>query len=214
MRRRLMLRNASGGGKPVLPDAYQRCEWVGVSYNRKQRFINISDDILTKADLANYVFSFTMGNISDKYSASVQTVGIVCGTSANAGCYVASQGNLLGMGYDTIGQYSSTPKRDYEMRWTSTGGTVYSGSDVIATRNFIGMTGDQRFAIGSPNNVNYPYSFECYKAKIIHQNAVIVDLIPCYRKSDNAIGFYDVVGNVFRFNTGNFAFNAKGVDVN
>ena len=215
MSRRLMLRNASGGGEPVLPDAYQRCEWVGVSSNNRQRLVYISDTILTKADLSDYVFSFTMGNISDEYQHPdpYNRVGIVCGTSANAGCYFASQNNLLGMGYDSIGQYSSTPKRDYEMRWTATGGTVYSGADVITTRNFTNMTGSQRFLIGSPSANNNPSSFECYRAKIIHQNTVIADLIPCYRKSDNAIGFYDVVGNKFRFNTGSSAFNAKGADI-
>lgn len=212
LRRRVM--GQSGGVEPVLPDAYQRCEWVGVSSNRSQRHVYISDAMLTKADLANYVFSFTMGNITDAYNSGAVTVGIVCGTSANAGCYFASRNNLLGMGYDNIGQYSGTPKRDYEMRWTATGGTVYSGGDVIATRNFTNMTGNQKFLIGSSAVNNYPSSFECYRAKIIHQNTEIANLIPCYRKSDGAIGFYDVIGNVFRYNTtGTKAFNAKGADV-
>lgn len=214
MSRRLMLRNASGGGEPILPDAYQRCEWVGVSSSASQRrYVYVFDSNLTKADLSDYVFQFTMGNITDVYPSNSQQVGIVCGTSANAGCFFASKHNLLGMGYDNIGQYSSTPKRDYEMRWTATGGTVYSGGDVIATRNFTNMTGNQRFLIGSSAGSNFPTSFECYRAKIIHQNTVIADLIPCYRKSDGAIGFYDVVGNVFRFSTGIPALNAKGADV-
>lgn len=171
------------------------------------------DSNLTKAELFDYVFQFTMGDIIDGHSASSQTVGIVCGTSSDAGCYFASRNNLLVMAYNSIGQYSSTPKRDYEMRWTATGGTVYSGGNVIATKDFTSMTGSQRFLIGSSHASNNPYSFKCYRAKIIYQNAVTADLIPCYRKSDNAIGFYDVVGNVFRFNTGNYAFNAKGADV-
>lgn len=197
----------------MLPAEYQRCEWVGISNNSVQRLIYISDAVLTKADLADYIFSFTMGNITDNYSAGTQTVGILCGTSANAGCYFCSQHNLLGMGSDSIGQYSSTPKRDYEMRWTATGGTVYSGSDVIATRNFTTMTGNQRFLIGSSADANYTTAFKCYGAKITYQNTVVADLIPCYRKSDGVIGFYDIIGNTFRSNTGNSAFNAKGADI-
>lgn len=214
MSRRLMLRNASGGGEPILPDAYQRCEWVGVSSSAsRRRYVYVFDSYLTKADLSDYVFQFTMGNITDGYPSNSQRVGIVCGTSANAGCYFASRHNLLGMGYDSIGQYSSTPKRDYEMMWTASGGVVYSGGDVIATRNFTNMTGNQRFLIGSSADANFPTSFECYRAKIIHQNTLIADLIPCYRKSNSVIGFYDVVGDVFRYNTGALAFNAKGADV-
>lgn len=213
MRRRLMLRNTSGGWEPVLPDAYQRCEWVGVSRNNTDRAILIHDNILTKAELADYVFSFTMGNISDSYYSSDQLIGIVCGTSGNAGCYLGSKHNLLGMGSNAIGEYSSVQKRDYEMRWTENSGAVYSGNDIIISRNFTSTSGDQQFKIGVTSTANRPLSFECYKAKITKQNTVIADLIPCYRKSDGAIGFYDVVGNVFRFSTGNYGFNAKGADV-
>lgn len=209
-RRRMMMHRT--GASPVLPAEYQQCEWVGLSNNVAPRFIHISDTILTKADLADYVFSFTMGNISDNYIAGGNAVGIVCGTSTNAGCYFASQHGLLGMGYDTIGQYSSAPKRDYEMRWTATGGTVYSGGDVIATRNFTNMTGDQQFLIGSSLGSNVSKAFECYGAKIAYQNTVVANLIPCYRKSDGVIGFYDVVGNLFRSSEIG-VFNAKGADI-
>lgn len=204
---------SSVGVSPVLPAEYQECEWVGVSNNNTQRLIYISDAVLTKADLADYVFRFTMGDISDIYPPGGQTVGIVCGTSANAGCYFCSQNNLLGMGYNSVGQYSSKPKRDYEMMWTASGGVVYSGGNVITSRNFINMTGNQQFLIGSSAGYNYTTAFKCYNAKITYQNTVVADLIPCYRKSDDVIGFYDVVGNVFRFNTENSAFNAKGADV-
>lgn len=197
----------------MLPAEYQACEWVGVSNNVARKFINIYNTVLTKADLADYVLSFTMGSISDSYLTGAQSVGIICGTSANAGCYFCSQHNLLGMGYDSIGQYSSTPKRDYEMRWTANGGIVYSGGNVITSRNFTNMTGNQQFLIGSTTEANYPTAFECYGAKITYQNTVVADLIPCYRKTDGVIGFYDIVGNTFRFNTGNSAFNAKGADI-
>ena len=76
------------------------------------------------------------------------------------------------------------------------------------------MSGDQQFKIGVTSTTNIPLSFECYKAKITHQNAVVADLIPCYRKSDGVIGFYDVISNIFRYNsTGYLNFNAKGADV-
>ena len=41
----------------------------------------------------------------------------------------------------------------------------------------------------------------------------LFDLVPCYRKSDTVIGFYDVVNSVFYTNQGSGAF-VKGPDIN
>lgn len=77
--------------------------------------------------------------------------------------------------------------------------------------------------IGATNNTihifqrNYQASPLTASAKLysmkLYENAVKVrDFIPCYRKSDNEIGLYDLVNGVFYTNAGSGTF-AKGADV-
>lgn len=52
----------------------------------------------------------------------------------------------------------------------------------------------------------YQYSGKLYNLKITDGTNVIKNFVPCYRKSDNVAGLYDLVNNVFYTNqgTGNF----------
>lgn len=51
-----------------------------------------------------------------------------------------------------------------------------------------------------------------YKCKVWDNNVLLRDFIPCYRKSDNAIGMYDIVEGKFYTNQGAGTFK-KGQDV-
>ena len=51
-----------------------------------------------------------------------------------------------------------------------------------------------------------------YSFKIYDSGNLSVNYIPCYRKSDGVIGFYDTVNNVFKVNNGGGTFT-KGPDV-
>lgn len=55
-------------------------------------------------------------------------------------------------------------------------------------------------------------SQKIYSCKITNENNIIRDFIPCYRKSDNVIGMYDVVNNQFYTNNGTGNFE-KGIDL-
>ena len=54
-------------------------------------------------------------------------------------------------------------------------------------------------------------SAKLYYCKIWQDNVLVRDLIPCYRKNDNAIGLYDKVNDVFYANagTGTFTYGAE-----
>lgn len=51
-----------------------------------------------------------------------------------------------------------------------------------------------------------------YSFKIHDGENLLVNYVPCYRKSDSVIGFYDTVNNVFKVNNGGGTFT-KGPDV-
>ena len=50
-----------------------------------------------------------------------------------------------------------------------------------------------------------------YELKIYDDNILIRDFVPCYRKSDNEIGLYDLVNNVFYTNAGTGVFTMGAI---
>ena len=56
-----------------------------------------------------------------------------------------------------------------------------------------------------------PSGTRIYQAQIWDNDILVRDLIPCYRKSDNEIGMYDLVNNTFYINNGGGTF-LKGSD--
>ena len=55
-------------------------------------------------------------------------------------------------------------------------------------------------------------SGKLYYLKIYENNQLVINLIPCYRKTDNVIGLYDIVNGVFYTNQGSGTFG-KGSNV-
>lgn len=68
--------------------------------------------------------------------------------------------------------------------------------------------------INNDNTADYRmYVGNVYSFKIYDNDSLILNLIPCYRISDNEIGMYDVVNDVFYTNQGTGTF-LKGADIN
>ena len=66
------------------------------------------------------------------------------------------------------------------------------------------------FYIGNLNNAGSVYSKgfsgKIYYSKLYNNNILVFDGVPCYRKSDNEIGMYDIVSNTFFTNAGTGTF--------
>lgn len=60
-------------------------------------------------------------------------------------------------------------------------------------------------------NRTSPFSGKIKEVKITNGTNVIRNFIPCYRKSDNEVGLYDLVNDVFYTNQGTGSFT-YGVD--
>lgn len=74
---------------------------------------------------------------------------------------------------------------------------------------------DYTFYIGAVNrdgNATLKPKLKVYSWKFYQDDVLIRDLIPCYRKSDNVIGMYDIVNNSFYTNKGTGVF-LKGADI-
>lgn len=74
------------------------------------------------------------------------------------------------------------------------------------------IDGSYTFYVGSFNNVGSVYSNgfsgKIYYSKLYNNNILVFDGVPCYRKSDNEIGMYDLVSNTFFTNAGTGTFTA------
>ena len=57
---------------------------------------------------------------------------------------------------------------------------------------------------------NFPY-LKMYSTKIYNNNTLIRDFIPCFRNSDNEVGMYDIINNIFYTNQGTGAFTYGNV---
>lgn len=67
-------------------------------------------------------------------------------------------------------------------------------------------------ASSSSSTADFLTKMKLYSCKITSANNVVRNFIPCYRKSDNVIGLFDIVNNVFYTNAGTGTFN-KGNNI-
>ena len=102
---------------------------------------------------------------------------------------------------------------EYEMLANSCSLTI-NGNKYSASYGATLITnGDNVFLFGASNSASNqkPYidlaSMRLYNAKYYNDNHILIrNFIPCYRKSDNKVGLYDLVNNVFYTNAGTGVF--------
>lgn len=112
---------------------------------------------------------------------------------------------------DAVGDTLAMGTRCYVVKdggtWTYNGAT-YAGSNAGALDYPIVI-----FGRNYKNIVNQPaYAMQIYSYKHIRDGACILNLVPCYRKSDNEAGMYDTVTGTFYTNVGTGVFTL-GPDV-
>ena len=98
-----------------------------------------------------------------------------------------------------------------------TRGTTTINNATFTSTNTDSINQDYNFYIGSYNRPggapSNRFTGRFYWFKIYSNNQLVRDFIPCYRISDNVIGMYDVVNDVFYTNQGTGTF-LKGANVN
>lgn len=122
------------------------------------------------------------------------------GVQVHGGYGMHESANLVGV---AAGQ-RDTVVHDFS-RGTSGGNTLWvqnksagMGNDDVSSKQY------QLFSI--VNAPNYACHAKLYRCKCIQSGSLIRDFIPAMRNSDNVIGLYDVVNNVFYTNAGSGYF--------
>ena len=204
----------------AVPSDYQRVEWIA---NSAQSYIQVDDKTLpsafrveTKTKLAGYNTNSTYGNILAVFQRGASTYGVelaykkedstvvmfmgaqsvITPSDVNAELVIGAvcDGSKVKVYLDNNGTRTygieQSVTREYN---TNDYGLFYAGTNLTASVNqFVGRMYWFRLYDGSDN--------------------LLAEYIPCYRRSDNVIGMYDTVAEVFYTNDGSGTFT-KGADV-
>ena len=205
-----MMNSVASGGR--LPSEYQEVEWIG---NDSSAWLNINehferyDEVETELQIDfttydSYLIShrpwntpnnsrFFMGGVNPNGNLGIG-FGTEGGNNANLRPGTALTNDWLVWTYDN--EY-------FEIASLNIGCNVSNWTSNFSATQTISIFRD--WWTIRKGKIKY------YKQK--RNGQTIVDLIPCYRKSDNVIGMYDVATSTFYTNQGSGTFT-KGNDVN
>ena len=146
---------------------------------------------------------------------------IVLGTYTSSPSYFAQYSNTGKWGissqvYGALTDIDYTTRAKFEINFSKTNayikvnGTTYTYD---APQVFVDTETFALFRAKGRAATNYYYAnARIYSVSFIQNGTLIRNMIPCYRKSDNVIGMYDIVNNTFYTNAGTGTFN-KGNNV-
>ena len=187
----------------TLPNEYQEVEYIE-STGTQYIDTGISG---TRYITAHLDMQFT------KQSSSTM---IIIAWSTGAGRWFGKgSSNTYSAGNNAISDIDALLHKEIEVTFTKSDitfvidGTTYSkattSSSSITYTLFAGRQVD--------GDIRYYSKAKLYKAVIQENGNTIMDLVPCYRKSDEEVGLYDFVSKEFYTNQGTGTFT-KGPDVN
>lgn len=200
--------NYVSGITPPLPSAYQRVEWIG---GTGTQYLLINSAPL-KADYIETEIACEFAN-NDEY--------FVCGYGWNTnnnkfgiGGHYNTQFHIAFGGLATnVPPYMATTYDNDFHTWTYENGVfeIVDKSDIrdVSYRTY-GDDSTRKIRIFKGYSATLSGKIKYFIQK--RNGEEIVNLIPCYRKSDNVIGMYDTVTQTFYTNAGTGTFT-KGQDV-
>lgn len=202
--------NTPKSATPLIPDEYQQVEYIestGTQY------------IDTQINPANK----KIGAVLDfQFTSNTKTSGGVFGSLKNDGTdniqftVYQSKWRIKINNYAVYGDNYDTERHLVSLNMP--GGTKIDDNIINNTQYTVASTNTSNLYLLAANyvspgeTVNYSLNGKLYSAKIYDGEKMIRHYIPCYRKSDNVIGVYDIVNDKFYTNegTGNFS---KGKNV-
>lgn len=102
---------------------------------------------------------------------------------------------------------NDTGNANYLFDWgtSNASGTANVGTTTSTTKMTLFCYADQM------TQSYYHLVGNCYYIELYDNGVKVMDLIPCYRKSDNKVGLYDIIGNSFYSSSGSAQFTAGTV---
>ena len=194
-----------------IPSEYQEVEYIeNTSTSYIDTGIISKYGIKTKVGAQVVTTTTTYEAVIGAYIPNRDVVGFISNTRPYLG--TPTEGTAIGSDADLI---DATKYYDIETyrasdgysKWGDTFSKDYSYSDFTNTVNYT------LFCRNKGASQDYPFKGRIYYCKIYDNGTLVSNMIPCYRKSDNVIGMYDIVRNTFFTNNGDGTFT-KGTDIN
>ncbi len=192
-----------------MPNEFQEVEWIGTSTTQ---YIDtqITPTELTRIEIRKKDYQTVWGNSS--------VCGCVGMTYLRFGFSTQSRESFR-FGYKDKNYIATTPYdtdfHDFVLDAKNGVGKIDGVVDTTFSSTYT-FTQMVPMYLGKTNNRgssgNGGYANICL-FKIYEDDVLVLDFIPCYRKSDNEIGMYDLVTQTFYTNAGTGTF-MKGNDVN
>ena len=202
----------------ILPSEYQQVEYIENtenSYIDTGKILTQNNSVECKiktpstlADVTSMSFGSRDGassnNISSNFISNIITIDF---NNSNYNTYRASYTNMQ-VSTEYILYTSKNTRKIYNKNRNVLVENNTICNDTITTPNTAHI-----FRINPMPQQHWLYGkIRLYYFKIWENDELIMNLIPCYRKSDNEIGLYDLVSNTFLTNQGTGTF-AKGDNV-
>lgn len=195
---------------PRLPEEYQEVEYIeatGTQYIDMKYTYKTNDEInidfMTTTDNTGSIQGiFGNGNLSE-----YQGVSLYINKTSNP---AATIGGVLGSDYQSSDTFVIEKNIKYSVKFV--GNTVFFGdTPIIVIDKAINNGTQEDFSLFRRWGTNTLVG-RIYKFNIKRNEEFVFNLVPCYRKSDNVIGMYDLVNDVFYENGGTETF-LKGKNI-
>lgn len=206
-------------GSSILPSEYQQVEWIGVSSNQIRAYINTGlvpyKELCFETEISETTYPFGSTSVdsiffgADRgYSSFGYCIGINNSTTYNMGVFFHMQYSVT----NNISKSGILPESDVFMTYRYENGDCYINENKVISGNTYSNLGAilpiYIFALNR-NGITEHTTFENMKIKYLRfyvGHGDVMNLIPCYRKSDNVAGMYDLVSKQFFTNAGSGSF--------
>lgn len=192
------INGASSQATALLPSTYTQIDYLqssGTQFINTGFIPNQDTSVETKTDVPNPNNTYLYGS---RINYNVNAFGL---TSTSAVQYVSHYNNTIGN--IAINSTLNVIKKDKNLTYLN--GTLVN-TQAYGTFTCPGPM--YLFALNNNGTPSFQTSFKLYYCKIWDNGVLVRYMIPCKRNSDNVLGMYDIVNNVFYINSGTGTFTA------
>ena len=192
-RRRALMGAQNGGSTPILPAEYQQVEWVGVRN--------------TTTTPTAYISVGQVINSGDTLNVELKPFNIIGQYDSPIGYYTYDSG------IHSWELYYTNNGNKFELYHSNPGSTLVSYSISDWDSAIISFAANSGLTLLTYRTNSYAFSGKIKSVVVTNSsNNVTHNYIPCYRKADTAIGFYDLITDTFLTKSGTGTL-LKGADV-
>ena len=181
LRRRAIAKQSGGGG--ILPSGYIQLEYIQGTGDKQL-------DLFAVQNGDTFLIDVIDENIP--YSANK----LLFGMSSSNGYYVAIMRDTNAWRLSTSSLTNALPSERNVLSISLSGNKLHleSKGESLSSGN-LAISGKSWQLFGVDNN--FYIQSKVYGLKMYRNNELYMDFIPCKRKNDDAIGFYDIVNDTF-----------------